>query len=96
MYLEESFGRHVMISLSRICRRGLCCSIEGTTPAAARLSTHDKIEVSEWLEPDGLSIDRAAQQVLEANVRFGSKADISECPSDVRFTPKSRHWNSAA
>src|SRR5262249_48723893 len=29
MYLEESFGRHVMISLPRICRRGLCCSIDG-------------------------------------------------------------------
>src|SRR5262249_58115102 len=25
------------------------------------------------------------------DVRFGSKADISECPSDVRFTPESRH-----
>src|SRR6516162_9568269 len=24
-----------------------------------------------------------------ADVRFGSKADISECPTDVRFTPKS-------
>ena len=25
----------------------------------------------------------------DADVSFGSKADISECPSDVRFTPKS-------
>jgi ABC-type uncharacterized transport system substrate-binding protein len=25
------------------------------------------------------------------HVRFGSKADISACPSDVRFTPKSGH-----
>jgi len=25
------------------------------------------------------------------NVRFGSKADIQPCLSDVRFTPKSRH-----
>ena len=25
------------------------------------------------------------------NVRFGSKADISACVSDVRFTPKSGH-----
>jgi hypothetical protein len=83
-----------MISLPRICRRGLCCSIDGT-PHAARLSTHDKIEVSEWLEPDGFSIDRAAQQVLKANVRFGSKADIRACPRHVRFTPESGHWNSA-
>jgi hypothetical protein len=30
------------------------------------------------------------------NVRFGSLADISECPSDVRFTPESGHWNSVA
>ena len=29
-----------------------------------------------------------------ANVRFGSKADISPCPRDVRFTPESRHRNS--
>ena len=26
-----------------------------------------------------------------ANVRFGSKADISECPRRVRFTPESGH-----
>jgi hypothetical protein len=25
------------------------------------------------------------------NVRFGSKADISECPIDVSFTPESGH-----
>jgi hypothetical protein len=25
------------------------------------------------------------------DVRFGSKADIGGCPSDVRFTPKSGH-----
>src|SRR6516164_4219743 len=27
----------------------------------------------------------------QANVRFGSKADISVCPCDVRLTPKSGH-----
>jgi Protein of unknown function (DUF3489) len=27
------------------------------------------------------------------NVRFGSKADISACPTDVRFTPESGHWS---
>jgi hypothetical protein len=30
------------------------------------------------------------------DVRFGSKADITECPINVRFTPKSGHWNSVA
>ena len=25
------------------------------------------------------------------SVRFGSKADIAECETNVRFTPKSRH-----
>jgi len=31
----------------------------------------------------------------EGNVRFGSKADIGEGTTDVRFTPKSRHRLSA-
>ena len=30
------------------------------------------------------------------NVRFGSDADIQPCLSDVRFTPKSRHWLSVS
>ena len=30
------------------------------------------------------------------HVRFGSKADIEAYSCDVRFTPKSRHWNSVA
>jgi hypothetical protein len=30
------------------------------------------------------------------NVRFGSKADIATVQLNVRFTPKSRHWNPAA
>jgi hypothetical protein len=28
---------------------------------------------------------------LAVDVRFGSKADIAECETDVRFTPKSGH-----
>src|SRR5262249_8818837 len=59
------------------------------TPAAARPSTPDKIEVSEWLGPDGFSIDCAAQQVLKVNVRFGSKADVEALSPDVRYTPES-------
>jgi len=33
----------------------------------------------------------ARQQSSGPNVRFGSKADISECPANVRFTPESGH-----
>jgi hypothetical protein len=31
----------------------------------------------------------------DANVRFGSKADIATPPTNVRFTPKSGHYRSA-
>jgi hypothetical protein len=29
------------------------------------------------------------------NVRFGSKADISECPTNVRYCPESGHLDSS-
>ena len=32
----------------------------------------------------------------DPNVRFESKADISACSSDVRFTPESGHQNCAS
>jgi hypothetical protein len=93
----DDLGRSKFISFRscELCHRvsPSCCSIDGTTPVAARLSTRDKIEVSEWLAPDGLSIDLAAQQVSKADVRFGSKADIEACLSDVRFTSNSGHQN---
>jgi len=38
----------------------------------------------------------AGQQSSAAHVRFGSKADIARDQVNVRFTPKSGHWNSAA
>src|SRR6516162_5560760 len=38
----------------------------------------------------------ASQQDRRVHVRFGSKADIGARPLNVRFTPESRHWNSAA
>ena len=46
----------------------------------------------------GMGPDRhfARQQSSRPNVRFGPKADISECPRDVRFTPKSGHWLSVS
>src|SRR5215469_10458478 len=33
----------------------------------------------------------ASRQVLAADVRFGSKADIAECEANVRFTPSNVH-----
>jgi hypothetical protein len=33
-------------------------------------------------------------QAGRCHVRFGSKADIPGFPPNVRFTPKSGHWNS--
>src|SRR6516225_7753302 len=41
----------------------------------------------------GIGSDRhfAWQQPLGSNVRFGSKADIAQCETNVRFTPKSGH-----
>src|SRR6516164_10060563 len=41
----------------------------------------------------GLSARCAAQQYQAADVRFGSKADIARDRLNVRFTPKSGHWN---
>ena len=41
---------------------------------------------------DAISTERC----FNANVRFGSKADIGARPRDVRFTPKSGHWNSVS
>jgi hypothetical protein len=37
---------------------------------------------------------KADMMKTRRHVRFGLKADISACPCDVRFTPKSGHWNS--
>jgi hypothetical protein len=38
-----------------------------------------------------LTAHGASQQIWITDVRFGSKADISVCPWDVRFTPESGH-----
>jgi hypothetical protein len=43
---------------------------------------------------NGIQLHFAKQQFVRPNVRFGSKADIEGPASDVRFTPKSGHWNS--
>ena len=43
-------------------------------------------------------LKRSGGEILELvrgiDVRFGSKADIGARLRDVRFTPKSGHWNS--
>jgi len=36
----------------------------------------------------------AVQQYQVPDVCFGSKADMAAFPINVRFTPKSGHWNS--
>ena len=41
-----------------------------------------------WLRQEGNILKRASSH---GDVRFGSKADILRCSSDVRFTPESRH-----
>jgi hypothetical protein len=56
------------------------------------------------LRPDRTSTSTAGMTPLKrqqrrllphsTDVRFGSKADIGLPPVDVRFTPKSGHWNS--
>jgi hypothetical protein len=38
-----------------------------------------------------MSPEPSQQQFRIANVRFGSKADIKACLSDVPFTPNSGH-----
>ena len=38
---------------------------------------------------EGKMVSFITIDATDADVSFGSKADISECPSDVRFTPKS-------
>jgi hypothetical protein len=44
-----------------------------------------------------LDVDQGSaprEELVEADVRFGSKPDIDARPADVCFTPESGHWNS--
>ena len=43
-----------------------------------------------WIE----NFARSLRQAVRCHVRFGSLADIEALSLDVRFTPKSGHWNS--
>src|SRR6516164_9874844 len=40
---------------------------------------------------ESLPCQGASEQIWAANFRFGSKADIPQSPSNVRFTPKRGH-----
>jgi hypothetical protein len=42
-------------------------------------------------EPPAAAVRERPVSRRSAYVRFGSLADIAACPSDVRFTPESRH-----
>src|SRR6516164_1303380 len=55
-------------------------------------------QLQQGFPPGGMGFDChfAWQQSSGPNVRFGSKADIAACLINVRFTPKSGHWNLVA
>jgi hypothetical protein len=50
---------------------------------------------SEYVRTENIS-SKAGLASSGVNVCFGSKADIAALPINVRFTPKSGHWNSVA
>ena len=53
-------------------------------------------KVIDWLFRDVLTVTFCTATIPGQNVRFGSKADIAECETNVRFTPKSGHWLSGS
>jgi hypothetical protein len=57
--------------------------------------THDKTAL-QFFDGPGWRSRFLRMESEPAHVRFGSKADISGCPCDVRFTPKSGHWLSGS
>ena len=69
--------------------------------AAMRCTVHLQFSDDEGIEPLGLAQGQTivtrelgnpeVVKTRTVNVRFGSKADISACPRDVRFTPESGH-----
>src|SRR5262249_26018193 len=66
-------------------RRRIAFTKAGTTPNRTRLQ--------QGFPTGGMGSDRhfAWQQPSGSNVRFGSEADISHRPMNVRFTPESGH-----
>jgi len=48
------------------------------------------------VDPEGCCQAKSGPISPGADVRFGSKADIEVLATDVRFTPKSGHWNLVA
>jgi len=45
-----------------------------------------QLKIAHW-KRSGAALGTGIERL--PNVRFGSKADISECPVDVRYSPKS-------
>src|SRR5262249_20400235 len=52
--------------------------------------------VSKLAQSKACSMGSDAGRRMAHDVRFGSKADIARDQLNVRFTPKSGHWNSTA
>ena len=53
-------------------------------------------EIARYISDETFRGQFAQQQSEAADVRFGSKADMCSHSGNVRFTPKSGHWNSVA
>src|SRR5262249_48683437 len=64
---------------------------QGSGPVRTML-WNDAITAGNYDLRNGVRLSFCAAANLGTDVRFGSKADIGEGASDVRFTPKSRHW----
>jgi hypothetical protein len=69
-------------------RRRIALPKAGTTPSRTQLQ--QGFATGET----GFGGQFAQQQSCAPHVRFGSKADMTACLDDVRFAPKSGHWNS--
>src|SRR6516162_8067914 len=81
-----------------MCRiRSGCCAraANGIATAKPKIAL---INSRRLMLPPRLGTTRLSVKLARgfANVRFGSKADIGEGATDVRFTPESGHWNSVA
>src|SRR6516225_61096 len=93
--LCESSGERLL--MNPITGRVPCCAraASGHPAAAPPTSVMNSHRLtSQAPQTEGLTLPCcglhcASRQILTADVRFGSLADISGCPIDVRFTPKS-------
>jgi hypothetical protein len=76
---------------------GLLCARRQRPSSRSAADKRDEIASSHGLPsktgsyPTMLIVHGASRQIRMSDVRFGSKADMTQSNSDVRFTPKSRH-----